>query len=222
LLPSASGLSRNTIYAGYADIANKGTEEQVVAVAKEGGRVHRAGGGRKSLREKDKYLEFDLNRLLDPVRRGDPVSPLRWTCKSTPRLAAELKAQGHAVSQSTVWRILDGLNYSMQFNRKAREGTSHVDRNARFEFLYETATRFMSLGLPVISVDTKKKELVGNYKNTGQKQEKKGQPGQVNMHDFPDRKLGKVNPYGVYDVGRNEGWVRSRYGINWPNLPGLD
>ncbi len=135
------------------------------------------------------------------------MSPLRWTCKSTPKLAAELQAQGHAVSQATVWRLLDELDYSMQSNRKTREGTGHADRNAQFEFIDRSAKDFLRRGLPVISVDTKKKELVGSYKNAGREWPKKGRPQEVNMHDFPDKKLGKVSPYRVYDVGRNEGWM---------------
>ena len=149
----------------------------------------------------------DLDRLLDPVTRVDLMSPLRWTCKSTPKLAAELQAQGHAVSQPTVWRLLDELDYSMQSNRKTREGTGHADRNAQFEFIDRSAKDFLRRGLPVISVDTKKKELVGSYKNAGREWPKKGRPQEVNMHDFPDKKLGKVSPYRVYDVGRNEGWM---------------
>lgn len=200
----ASGLSRGTIHAGCAE-SMQGAKNQVAGVGKR--RVRRGGGGRKPAKDKDKTLQSDLERLLDPVTRGDPMSPLRWTCKSTPKLTAELQAQGHVVSQPTVWRILNEMDYSMQSNRKTREGTGHVDRNAQFEFLNETATRFMRSGMPVISVDTKKKELVGNYKNAGREWEQKGRPREVNMHDFPDKKLGKVSPYGVYDVGRNEGWM---------------
>jgi hypothetical protein len=200
----ASGLSRGTIHTGCAEIVQS-VKTQDAGAGKR--RVRRVGGGRKSFKDKDKTLQTDLERLLDPVTRGDPMSPLRWTCKSTPKLAAELQAQGHVVSQSTVWRLLDGMDYSMQSNRKTREGTGHVDRNAQFEFINESATRFMRLGMPVISVDTKKKELVGNYKNAGQEWEPKGQPREVNTHDFPDKKLGKVSPYGVYDMGRNEGWM---------------
>lgn len=197
----AAGLSRTTLHAGLAKkVADTGSP-----LAE--GRIRQAGGGRKLSKEKDETLLADLDRLLDPATRGDPMSPLRWTCKSTPKLAAELQAQGHAVSQSTVWRLLDELDYSMQSNRKTREGTGHADRNAQFEFIDRSAKDFLGRGLPVISVDTKKKELVGPYKNGGQEWEKKGKPKEVNMHDFPDKKLGKVSPYGVYDVGRNEGWM---------------
>ena len=197
----AAGLSRTTLHAGLAKkVADTGSP-----LAE--GRIRQLGGGRKLSKEKDETLLADLDRLLDPATRGDPMSPLRWTCKSTPKLAAELQAQGHAVSQSTVWRLLDELDYSMQSNRKTREGTGHADRNAQFEFIDRSAKDFLGRGLPVISVDTKKKELVGPYKNGGQEWEKKGKPKEVNMHDFPDKKLGKVSPYGVYDVGRNEGWM---------------
>lgn len=196
----ASGLSRTTLHAGLADWTGSAKESDP-------GRIRRPGAGRKPIQEKDATLLADLDRLLDPVTRGDPMSPLRWTCKSTPKLATELRAQGHAVSQATVWRLLDQLDYSMQSNRKTREGGQHPDRNAQFEFINQSAKDFLERGLPVISVDTKKKELVGTFKNGGREWEKKGQPEEVNLHDFPDKKLGKVNPYGVYDVGRNEGWM---------------
>ena len=197
----ATGLSRTTLHAGLAEIAAGGGGQL------ENGRIRQAGGGRKPSKEKDKTLLADLDRLLDPATRGDPMSPLRWTSKSTPKLAAELQAQGHAVSQATVWRALNELDYSMQSNRKTREGTGHADRNAQFEFINQSAKDFLNRGLPVISVDTKKKELVGPYKNGGREWEKKGKPREVNVHDFPDKQLGKVSPYGVYDVGRNEGWM---------------
>jgi Rhodopirellula transposase DDE domain len=172
-----------------------------------GGRVRRPGGGRKARTETDETLLDDLDRLLDPVTRGDPMSPLRWTCKSTPKLARELRSQGHVVSQVTVWRLLDELGYSMQSNRKTREGAEQPDRNAQFEFINATAQEFLEQGWPVISVDTKKKELVGPFKNAGREWQHQGAPVAVNMHDFPDPELGKVIPYGVYDLGRNEGWV---------------
>jgi hypothetical protein len=197
----AAGLSRTTLHAGLAEVAaGKGDRSQA-------GRIRQTGGGRKRSKEKDQTLLADLDQLLDPATRGDPMSPLRWTCKSTPKLAAELQAQGHAVSQATVWRLLDELDYSMQSNRKTREGTGHADRNAQFEFINGSARDFMDRGLPVISVDTKKKELVGPYKNGGREWQKKGKPEEVNMHDFPDKQLGKVSPYGVYDIRRNEGWM---------------
>jgi transposase len=196
----ASGLSRTTIHAGQSESMGRG-------MLIEGKSVRRPGGGRKSLGQKQPKLLEDLDRLVDPSTRGDPMSPLRWTCKSTPTLAQELCAQGYQVSQTTVWRLLEELGYSMQSNRKSREGSNHPDRNAQFEFINESAKDFLARGLPVISVDTKKKELVGRFKNTGREWEKKGQPVEVNVHDFPDKQWGKAIPYGVYDVGRNEGWV---------------
>jgi hypothetical protein len=195
----AAGLSRTTLYRGLAEPL--GGE-----LALEG-RIRRPGGGRKSKTDIDETLLRDLDRLLDPVTRGDPMSPLRWTCKSTPKLAAELRAMGHEVSQATVWRMLDELDYSMQSNRKSREGGSHPDRNAQFEFINASVKDFLRRGLPAVSVDTKKKELVGQFKNGGQEWEKKGCPTEVDVYDFPDKKLGKVSPYGVYDMARNEGWV---------------
>ncbi len=197
----AAGLSRTTLYSG---VSEQSSEEQ-----SEPGRIRRPGGGRKSKSERDETLLRDLDRLLDPVTRGDPMSPLRWTCKSTPKLASELKAMGHEVSQATVWRLLDELDYSMQSNRKSREGGSHTDRNAQFEFINSSVREFLGQCLPAVSVDTKKKELVGEFKNAGQEWEKKGFPTPVEVYDFPNKKLGvgKVSPYGVYDMARNEGWV---------------
>jgi hypothetical protein len=204
LVAEASGASRTTIYAGLREL-----KESVAAGLGAAGtrRVRRPGGGRKRLAENDPTLLADLDRLLDPATRGDPMSPLRWTCKSTTNLARELCARGHTVSQATVWRHLDDLNYSMQSNRKSREGSSHPDRNAQFTFINATAREFLSRGWPVISVDTKKKEVIGPFKNAGKEWRPKGQPEPVNTHDFPDPRLGKAIPYGVYDVGRNEGWV---------------
>jgi hypothetical protein len=202
----ASGVSRTTIHAGMREL-----REHAAAPSQEPAsparRVRRPGGGRKARPETDVTLLGSLDHLLDPVTRGDPMSPLRWTCKSTTKLAEELRASGHVVSQATVWRLLDALGYSMQSNRKTREGSDHPDRNAQFEFINATAQEFLEQGWPVISVDTKKKELVGPFKNGGREWQKKGEPVAVNMHDFPDPALGKVVPYGVYDVGRNEGWV---------------
>jgi len=195
----AAGLSRTTLYSGSAEVA---TEPRPG-----GGRIRKPGGGRKSKTEIDESLLQDLDRLLDPVTRGDPMSPLRWTCKSTPKLAAELKAMGHEVSQATVWRMLDHLDYSMQSNRKSREGGRHPDRNGQFEFINTSVKDFLGRSLPAISVDTKKKELVGSFKNGGREWERKGSPTEVDVYDFPNKELGKVSPYGVYDMARNEGWV---------------
>ena len=203
----AAGVSRTTIHAALREL--RAPAESVVAegAPKERKRVRRPGGGRKAIADTDETLLEDLDGLLDPATRGDPMSALRWTSKSTTKLAAELHAMGHEVSQATVWRLLDDMGYSMQSNRKTREGTSHPDRNAQFEFINATAKRFLELGWPVISVDTKKKELVGSFKNAGREWQRKGEPVEVGMHDFADPVLGKVIPHGVYDIGRNEGWV---------------
>lgn len=203
LVSDASGASRTTIYAGLRELK----ENVGIGDGKAERRIRRPGGGRKARAETDELLLVNLDALLDPITRGDPMSPLRWTCKSTTKLARELRSMGHSVSQATVWKLLDDLGYSMQSNRKTREGTDHPDRNEQFEFINATAKDFMSRGWPVISVDTKKKELIGPFKNPGKEWQKKGEPEEVNMHDFPDKTLGKVIPYGVYDIGRNEGWV---------------
>lgn len=204
----AAGVSRTTVYAGVRELEAPALERGADRAAGEWrARVRRPGGGRKLVEAMDPALLTDLDGLLDPVTRGDPMSPLRWTSKSTTKLARELRGKGHVVSQSTVWRLLDGLGYSMQSNRKSREGTDHPDRNAQFEFINASASEFLARGWPVISVDTKKKELIGNYKNVGREWQKKREPVLVNMHDFADKELGKAIPYGVYDIGRNEGWV---------------
>jgi hypothetical protein len=204
----AAKVSRTTIHAGLRELrapAHSGVAEG--APKERIHRVRRPGGGRKAIADTDETLLEELDGLLDPATRGDPMSPLRWTCKSTTKLAAELRAMGHGVSQATVWRLLEDMGYSMQSNRKTREGTSHPDRNAQFEFINATAKRFLERGWPVISVDTKKKELVGPFKNAGREWQLKGEPVEVGMHDFADPVLGKVIPHGVYDIGRNEGWV---------------
>jgi len=206
LVAKAAKVSRTTIHAGICDLMG---DDKVSSLGQNAGmRVRKPGGGRKSNTEKDAELLRDLDLLLDPVTRGDPTSPLRWTCKSTTKLAAELLKKGHTVSQSTVWRLLDKLRYRMQSNLKTREGSDHPDRNAQFEFIASTVKRFLDRKEPVISVDTKKKELVGEYKNSGKEWEKRGKPVEVNMHDFADPDMGKAIPYGVYDISRNEGWVR--------------
>jgi len=202
----ATGISRTTIHAGMKEL-----EEESVPFEKDSAaaqrKIRKPGGGRKLYKEKDDTLLQDLDCLLDPVTRGDPMTPLRWTCKSTTKLSKELNSQGHHVSQATVWRLLDELGYSMQSNRKVRDGGSHPDRNAQFEFISSTVKDFIDRGIPVISVDTKKKELVGEFKNAGREWQKKGNPVEVKIHDFADKELGKVIPYGVYDIGRNEGWA---------------
>src|SRR6267154_3484314 len=168
-------------------------------------RIRRRGAGRKRTVDKDSSLLEDLDRLVDPVTRGDPESPLRWTCKSVRRLAEELQHEGHAVSYQTVSELLHALGYSLQANQKTVEGNQHADRDEQFEYINRKARRYLKQGEPVISVDTKKKELVGDFKNAGQEWELQGQPEAVRVHVFeirePDR--GKVAPYGVYDLGRN-------------------
>ena len=171
------------------------------------GRVRRPGGGRKPLTHHDPGLVAALESLVEPLTRGDPQSPLRWTCKSTAKLAAELKARGHPVSPRTINTLLAQLGYSLQSNRKTREGGKHPDRNAQFEHINAKAESFQRSGQPVVSVDTKKKELVGDFKNGGREWQPKGQPEEVRVHDFIDPKLGKAIPYGVYDLAANLGWV---------------
>src|SRR4051794_2370034 len=148
-----------------------------------------------------------LERLVDPATRGDPMSPLRWACKSTAQLAGELTRQGHPVSPRTVGRLLKADGYSLQGNRKTKEGGDHPDRNAQFEHINATVTKFQRRGQPVISIDTKKKELVGEFKNGGREWQPQGEPEEVRVHDFLDKDLGKAIPYGVYDIGENQGWV---------------
>lgn len=171
------------------------------------GRVRRPGAGRRSAAAADPSLVAALDALVDPVTRGDPESPLRWTTKSTAKLARELTAAGHPVSASTVAKLLKDSGYSLQSNAKTVEGKQHPDRDAQFRYVNEQAALFTEAGDPVISVDTKKKELIGNYAANGRDYEPQGQPKKVDVHDFPDKKLGKVAPYGVYDIGANAGWV---------------
>ena len=203
----AVGLSRTTIYAGLSEL-DSGTcpapSEEVTGCPP---RVRAPGGGRKKLVDKDESLLRDLDVLVDPVSRGDPMSPLRWTSKSTTRLADELKKKGHSVSQRTVCDLLEQMGYSLQSVRKTREGGKHEDRNAQFEHIAHMVSDYQRTGDPVISVDTKKKELVGDFKNAGREWQPEGQPEEVRVHDFIDPTLGKVAPYGVYDLTSNTGWV---------------
>ena len=203
----AVGLSRTTIYAGLSELESGKRSLPSEDVARHPSRVRAPGGGRKKLVDKDTLLLQDLDALVDPVTRGDPMSPLRWTSKSTTRLADELKEKGHAVSQRTVCDLLEKMGYSLQSVRKTREGGKHEDRNAQFEHIARRVSDYQRTGDPVISVDTKKKELVGDFKNAGQEWQPKGQPEDVRVHDFIDPILGKVAPYGVYDLTSNTGWV---------------
>ena len=198
----ATGISRGTIHAGQAELGAKSSR-----LVLEDGRCRRSGGGRKRLTETDPGLKDALNRLVDPVTRGDPESPLRWTSKSTTKLAAELTKSGHRVGQRTVCDLLAEEGYSLQSVRKTREGAHHPDRDAQFQHLNARAQAAIKDGQPVISVDTKKKELVGDFKNAGQEWQKKRSPVKVRVHDFVDPQLGKAAPYGVYDLTANQGWV---------------
>ena len=194
-----TGLARSTINRGEDDLDEGPLPE---------GRVRRKGGGGKPLSERDPTLVPDLQRHAEPVTMGDPMRPLKWVSKSPAKLAAALVADGHAVSPNTVAKLLEEkLGYSRQVNRKTLEGASHPDRNAQFEHINTNVIGRQAAGQPVISVDTKKKELVGNFKNGGSDYRPKGDPQRVKVHDFEDKALGKVVPYGVYDVGANAGWV---------------
>jgi transposase len=201
----ATGVSRRAITEGMKELK----EPKKHKVRLEETRIRRRGAGRKRTVDKDSSLLEDLDRLVDPVTRGDPESPLRWTCKSVRRLAEELQHEGHAVSYQTVAELLHALDYSLQANQKTLEGNQHADRDEQFEYINRKAQRYLKQGEPVISVDTKKKELVGDFKNAGREWELKSQPEEVRVHDFEIREpdQGKVAPYGVYDLGRNVGWV---------------
>jgi len=170
-------------------------------------RVRAPGGGRKKLTETDPDLTAELSALVDPETRGDPMSLLVWTTKSTKNLAGALTALGHPVSDRTVARMLRAMGFSLQANSKVTEGRQHEDRDAQFRYLAEQVRHHVNAGQPVISVDAKKKELVGAFKNGGREYQPTGQPEQVNVHDFPDKDLGKAIPYGIYDVSDNTGWV---------------
>jgi hypothetical protein len=194
----ATGVSRPCITRGLQDLA---------AAPLPAGAIRQPGGGRKRVTAHDPTLLTALDALIEPTQRGDPMRGLRWTCKSTRKLARELTTQGHVVSHTTVAEELQRQQYSLQGNRKTHEGTSHPDRNAQFLYIHETASAFQHRGEPVISIDTKKKELVGNYKNGGQEWTPKGAPHKVKVHDFLDKQLGKAIPYGVYDIAKNTGFV---------------
>jgi hypothetical protein len=195
----ATGMAKTTILRGRRELeSGQGLEP---------GRIRRPGGGRKRAAVLDPGLITAMEKLVDPMTRGDPESPLRWTCKSTRRLARELQAQGYSVSHTVVAGLLKERGYSLQGNRKTKEGTTHPDRNAQFEYINRRVKRQLGARRPAISVDTKKKELVGDFKNAGRQWHPKGQPEKVRVHDFMDKTLGKAIPYGVYDLGRNVGWV---------------
>ena len=204
IVVKATGIAQNTVTTGMEEFRAQQRGEAPPLLS---GRIRRPGGGRKKLTATDSGLLPALDAVIDPVTRGDPESPLRWTCKSAQKIADVLRDKGHNISERTVNTLLHQQGYSLQSNRKTREGTDHPDRDAQFHFIAETVQDFQEKNQPVISVDTKKKELVGNYKNVGQEWQKKGEPVAVNMHDFPDENLGKAVPYGIYDILQNEGWV---------------
>ena len=199
IVSEITGLARSTI--------NRG-EDDLDADAAFDDRVRRAGGGRKALVESHSTLMGDVRRIVDPATIGDPMQPLTWVSKSLDKIVVALAAHGYSISPNTVRGILKKIGFSRQGNYKADEGSKHPDRNAQFEHINAKVIAAQAAGQPVISVDTKKKELVGNYKNGGTDYRPKGDPRRVKVHDFEDKVLGKVAPYGVYDVTANEGWVR--------------
>lgn len=198
-LSRITGMSRTTITSGRKELEDS---EELNA-----NKVRKKGGGRKKIADKDQTLMNDLESLIEPVTRGDPESPLRWSCKSTRKLAEELNNMDHDVSHVTVATLLSELGYSLQGNKKTIEGANHPDRNAQFEYINRMTQEYQQKGRPVISVDTKKKELVGNFKNGGRELRPKGDPEKVLVHDFKIKELGKVSPYGIYDIAHNYGWV---------------
>jgi len=198
-----TGLSRNTVAAGALELERDKIED--IAPIKE--RIRKPGGGRKRTIQKDHTLKADLEQLIEPVTRGDPESALLWTCKSVRRLADELKKMGHETSHRMVAEMLGQMGYSLQANRKTIEGGSHPDRDAQFEYIHQRVKQFQKQRQPVISVDTKKKELVGNFKNQGREWRPKGSPEEVLVYDFESLGGGKITPYGVYDLSQNKGWV---------------
>jgi hypothetical protein len=200
---AATGMSPNTIQRGLDELAEREANPDMAIAT----RVRQVGGGRKQQTELDPGLLDALERLIDPVTRGDPESLLRWTCKSTTQLARELSAHAHPVSASTVWRLLRVAGYSLQSNRKTKEGADHPDRNEQFTHIAASVQAFQQQGQPVISVDTKKKELIGEFRNNGREWQPIGEPETVKIHDFIDKDLGKAIPYGVYDLNANQGWV---------------
>jgi len=200
MVTRATGLSRKALSLGIKELRG-------VVPSAGPGRVRRPGGGRKRIAETDPEALVDLERLVEPTTRGDPESPLRWTCKSVRKLAAELRERGHRVSYQWVAEGLRGLRYSLQGNRKTREGGDDPDRDAQFAHINAAAAEYLAAGDPVISVDAKKKELVGDFKNGGREWRPQGQPEEVRVYDFKIPDLGRATPYGVYDLAANAGWV---------------
>jgi transposase len=198
----ATGITRKTIRAGIAELT-KSSQHEASNIA----RLRKPGGGRKTLTEHSPQLHKALDKLMEPYTSGDPMRPLRWSCKSTKKLATELAKLGFKIGARSVAKLLKEQGYSLQSNSKRHEGSHHPDRNAQFEYINTMVEEFQKRGSPVISVDTKKKELIGNYKNAGQEWRAKGQPLEVNAYDFIDTEKGKAIPYGVYDQTLNTGWV---------------
>jgi len=203
LVAAATGLSRNTIVHGLSEIEDISISGAEVDVSRD----RKEGGGRKRAVDNDPTIREDLDRLVSPTTRGDPMSPLRWTCKSLRHLEEELQNIGHKISYRVIGELLKEMDYSLQGTRKTLEGTEHPDRNAQFEHINTESIRFLNECQPAISIDTKKKEIVGNFKNQGREWQPQGEPEKVSTHDFPSKELGRVAPYGVYDIWRNEGWV---------------
>jgi len=205
LVSQVTGIARSTINRGLIELRAE-LEGDGVGVTPLG-RVRRVGGGRKSLTQTDGTLRSDLQALVEPVTRGDPMAPLLWTAKSLRKLAAELQALGHRIRHNVVAKLLREMGYSLQANRKTLEGASHPDRDAQFHYINDQVKAALAAGEPAISVDTKKKELVGDFKNNGQEYRPKGHPEEVRVHDFKIPELGRAAPYGVYDITENTGWV---------------
>ncbi len=199
IVHEATGASRTTIRAGINQLKTGAISEK--------NRQRKSGGGRKLLTKHDKTLLSDLNNLIEPETRGDPENPLRWTCKSAEPIKTKLNEMGHQISERTVNRLLHEMGYSLQGKQKTLEGNQHPDRDQQFRYIERKSRKFLKENEPVISVDTKKKELVGQHKNMGKEWHPNGNPELVKMHDFPDPKLPKANPYGVFDINTNTGWV---------------
>lgn len=198
-------ISTNTVLQGKRELQGEARRPDRGVVS---GRQRRPGGGRKPILERHPQLLTVLEQIVDPATRGDPMKPLRWVSKSLPHIVSELSRQGYRISTHTVSKILqEDLDYGMQGLRKTREGSSHGDRDAQFQYINRQCGEFQQRGQPVISVDSKKKELVGDFKNGGREWHPKGQPEAVRVHDFEDKHKGKVTPHGIYDIGRNQGWV---------------
>jgi hypothetical protein len=200
IVAKASGLSRTTLY-------REGSGKNQDLPASPRNRIRKAGGGRKKLTQQEPGLLSALEALVEPTTRGDPENALRWTCRSTRQLAATLEGRGYRIGHQTVASLLSDLGYSLQGNQKTKEGSSHPDRDAQFKYIHGRVEEFQRRGQPVVSVDTKKKELVGDFKNGGKEWRPKGVPERVRVYDFVDKTLGKANPYGVYDPVANVGWV---------------